>query len=156
MKTAFSKRNRTTRSAKGLVAAEIAIAGLIAIGVVALALNINFAMMSYGTNARACRDAARAAAQGSSQQEATQLANTIVKTFNSTNNLLSPITVTNVTYTDFGGSPAPGVCPFVTVTTKSSATMPVPIEFFGKDVFATVIPVQKTYTFPIVRLTVNP
>ncbi len=150
------KNSRSKRTKRGSVAVELAAGALVTIGIVALALNVCFAMMSYGLNDRACRDACRAAAQGASAVEAEGLARTIVKSYSSSNSQLAPIEVSNITYTDFGGTPSADVSPFVSVTTRTTAKMPAPIEFFGNKVFADSIPVQKTYTFPIVRLTVNP
>lgn len=147
--------NRSTRNRKGSAVFELAAGSLISISVVAFVLNVCFAMLSYGINDHACRDAARAAAQGATSIEANKLASAIVKSYNSNNGMLAPITVTNVVYNDFGGNPAPDLSPFVTVTTQSKATMPAPIDVFGSHVFSSTIPVTKTYTFPIVRLTVK-
>ena len=145
---------RTNRGQRGSAAFELAAGALITIGIVAFALNVCFAMLSYSINDHACRDAARAAAQAPSAAQAFIMASNIVKSYNSNNGLLSPITVRSVLYTDFSGNPPAGQSPFVTVTTTSNATMPAPIEFFGKTLFGSSIPVSKTYAFPIIRLTV--
>ncbi len=142
-------RNRNKR---GSVAVELAAGSLVMISVVALALNICFAMLSYGINDRACRDAARAAAQGSSAVEAVQMATAIVKSYNSSNSLLAAVNVESVSYNDFQGNAPQGVSPFVTVITRSSAKMPAPVSVFGQNLFGATIPVTKSYTFPIVRL----
>lgn len=151
-----SKSKKCARNNKGSVAFELAIGATITICIVAFALNICFAMISYGINDHACRDAARAAAQGANFTEANKAARAIVKTYNSNNGLTAPITVVSVSYVDFFGNTPVGLSPFVTVTTRTEATMPAPIEFMGKQIFGRTIPVQKQYTFPIVRLTVNP
>lgn len=155
----MNNKLRTNRSARrkagGFAALELAAGSLIMIGVIAMALNVCFAMLSYGGNDRACRDAARAAAQGTTLTEATQLANAIITTYKSNNSILSQITVTNLDYKDFAGNPPSGVSPTVSVTTRATVNLPAPVEFFGQNIFGKSIPVQKTYTFPIVRLNVQ-
>lgn len=146
-----SRRDAASRSSKGMASLELAAGSLIMIGIVAMALNICFAMLSYGINDRACRDAARAAAQGTTATEAAQLANSIVKTYNSNNGILSPISVTGVTYNDFGGNPTADVSPSVTVSTSCTSRLPAPIEFVGSKIFGDSVLLKKTYTFPIVR-----
>lgn len=146
-----AKRN----SSKGSVAIEISAGALVSIGIMALALNVCFAMLAYGVNDRACREAARAAAQQSSLAAASSVAKYVVNGFNQSNSALGKIQVSKVVFTDFNGTPPEDQSPFVSVTTSSTVATPAPIEFFGSKVFGKSIPVQKTYTFPIVRLNVN-
>lgn len=143
------------RRNRGSVAIEIGAGALVAIGLMALALNVCFAMMAYGLNDRACREAARAAAQQNTSAAANNIAQVVVAGLSKSNSPLGAIRVVKVTYNDFNGTPPDDQSPYVSVTTSSDVRMPAPIEFFGKKVFATSIPVQKTYTFPIVRLNVN-
>lgn len=145
---------KSARSKNGSAAMELCAGASILIAMTAFTLNVCIAMMSYGINERACRDAARAAAQGSTSAEAFQLANAIVKTYNSGNSLLTPVLVSNVSFNDFGGHPPDGISPFVTVTTSSVAKLPAPVEIFGNRVFGTNLSVRKQYTFPIVKLNV--
>lgn len=156
MKSKFNKEgNKRERNARGSAAFELAAGSTIVIAIVALSLNICFAMMSYGINDRACRDAARAAAQGGSRQEATQLANAIIRSYNTNNGVLAPIVVDQLSYNDFGGNPPAEQSPFVTVVTRTTAKLPAPIELLGQRIFGTTLPVRKQYSFPIVKLTVN-
>lgn len=155
MKSMLNSRRKGKRGSKGSAALELAAGASVVIAVVALSLNTCFAMMSYGINDRACRDAARAAAQGGNQQEALQLANAVIKSYNNNNGILSPIVVNQISYNDFGGNPPAEQSPFVTVTTSSTAKIPAPIELFGQVVFGSTLPVKKQYSFPIVKLTVN-
>lgn len=146
------QRRLNIRKKNGSVAFELAAGALVTIAIVALALNISFALIAYGINDHACRDAARAAAQGSSPAEAFQMANAIVKSYNNGSAGMTPIIMSVVSYADFNGAPPPGAAPTVTVVTKTTTKLPAPIEIFGKQVFGATIPLQKTYTFPIVRL----
>ncbi|MBX9567368.1 MAG: hypothetical protein K2X77_00670 [Candidatus Obscuribacterales bacterium] len=146
------KRHISNRSSRGSAAFELAAGALITIAIVAFALNTCFAMVAYGINDHACRDAARAAAQGTTPPEAFMMANAIVKSYNNTAAGMTPITLVLVSYVDFNGSPPPGSAPTVTVITRTSTKLPAPIELFGKKLFGQQIPLEKTYTFPIVRL----
>lgn len=149
----YHKRlNRQSRNRSGSVAFELAASALITIAIVAFSLNICFSMIAYGVNDHACRDAARAAAQGTTPAEAFLMANAIVKNYNNTAAGMTPISLVTVLYLDFNGTPPAGVAPTVTVITRSSSKLPAPIAIFGKQVFGTEMPVQKKYTFPIVRL----
>ena len=152
---AFAIWKRTANRKRGSISLEIAAGALVTLGLVALALNVSFAMLAYGANDRACRDAARAAAQQNTAADARNAAKLIVAGFSRANSLLGAITVSDVVYNDFKGNPPADQSPYVTVTTRSTVSMPAPIEFFGQQVFGTTIPVAKTYTFPIVRLSVN-
>lgn len=161
-KIMFSKNSRngstnkaTRRRARGTVMGEVAIGCILMIGIAMFAVDIGCAMVGFGLNDRACRDAARAAAQGSSATEAKTLANDIVKSYATNSPLLSAPQVVSVTYTDFGGTPADGVSPFVTVTTRATARPLAPFSLFGAQVIASTFPVTKTYAFPIVKLTVK-
>jgi len=153
MKRRFLKVNRN--NSRGSVAIEIAAGALVSIGLMALALNVCFGMLAYGVNDRACREAARAAAQQSTLASASSIAKFVVNGFNQNNSYMNKIQVTRVVFTDFNGLPPEDQSPFVSVTTSSSVSTPAPIAFFGQKVFGESIPVQKTYTFPIVRLNVN-
>lgn len=149
------KRKFRSRNNAGSVAFELSAGALVTMAIVAFSLNVCFAMIAYGLNDHACRDAARAAAQGQTQSEAQSLASAIIKSYNSGSSSMTPITVVNVSYQDFGGNPAPQDVPMVSVSTKASINLPAPIAIFGRDVFGRVLPVQKQYTFPIVRLKTN-
>ena len=151
----FGRSNKkSVRTTRGSISIEIAAGAFVSIGLMALALNVCFAMLAYGLNDRACREAARAAAQQSTKIAAQDVAKFVVAGFNKENSNLGTIKVTDVTYNDFKGAPPDDQSPFVSITTSTSVAMPAPIEFFGKQVFASSIPVQKRYTFPIVRLNV--
>lgn len=147
-----SDRRHAMRKSRGSVAFELAAGALITIAIVAFSLNICFAMIAYSINDHACRDAARAAAQGASAQEAFLMANAIIKNYNNGSAGMTPIFLVSVVYGDFNGAPPPGVAPTVIVTTRSTTKLPAPIALFGKQVFGAQLPVQKQYTFPIVRL----
>lgn len=150
-------RNRQVRNEKGSVLAEISVACLIVVFVALFAMDIGIAMVSYGLNDRACRDAARAAAQGASRSEATALANRIVLSFAGPGNLITAPRVLGVDYQDFGGNAPPaGQTAFVTVTTQSTARPISPLNIFGSKTVGDSFPLRKTYTFPIVKLTVAP
>ncbi len=144
------------RNCKGTGLAEIAMASLIMIGMALFALNIGAAMISYGVNDRACRDAARAAAQGGSSVEAQNLASKILQSYAQNGNLLRTPSLLGVKYNDFNGTPPEGVSPFVTVTTTMNARSIAPFSLFGAEIVKASFPVSKTYTFPIVKLTVPP
>ena len=146
---------RQARNTKGTGMAEVAVASLILIGMALFALNIGTAMMSYGVNDRACRDAARAAAQGSNSTEANNLASQILKSYSQNGTLLSNPSLVSVNYQDFGGNPPDGVSPFVTVTTRATARSIAPFSLFGSEIVRASFPVTKTYTFPIVKLNVH-
>jgi hypothetical protein len=148
------KRARNNRSQKGTGLAELAVAALILIGIALFALDIGTAVMSFNVNDRACRDAARAAAQGSSKTEAENLAKQIIKSYPAFGDLARNITVVGVNYQDFNGSPPAGTSPFVSVTTRMDCRTIAPLSLFGVEAIKSKFPVQKTYTFPIVRLKV--
>ena len=147
--------NRNQRNQRGTILAELAIGCLVTVSVAMFGLDIGTAMVCYGQNDRACRDAARAAAQGSTQAEAQNLATSIVKTFANPSGLITSPQVVSVQYTDFNGTPPDGVSPFVTVTTRSTARPIAPFSLFGRNVINGTFPLRKTYTFPIVKLNVN-
>ena len=142
------------RSNRGSTAIELGAAALIMIGIVAFGLNVCMAMIGYTLNDRACRDAARSAAQGENLPEALQRANRILTTYRKSSPFFRLADRATVSYTDFGGTPPAGVSPFVTVTTTASSDMPCPINLFGNNVFGSSMQFRKSYTFPIVRLTV--
>lgn len=143
-----------SRNERGTVFAELAIGCMIMIGIAMFALDIGTAMMCFGTNDRACRDAARAAAQGSNAAEANNLARRIVQNFNSQSNLVTSPQVVSVVYNDFNGTPPDGVSPFVLVTTRATARAVAPWGL-GKTAIGGTFPLTKTYCFPIVKLTVK-
>lgn len=148
--------NYRARSSKGTALAELALGCLLTVTLALFALDIGTAMISYSVTDRACRDAARAAAQGTNAGEATNLANKIVQNFAVGGGLISAPRVVSVQYNDFGGAPPDGVSPTVTVTTQCKARAIAPLSIFGKTVGGGSFPLTKTYTFPIVRLTVKP
>jgi hypothetical protein len=148
--------NKKSRGQKGTVLAELAIGCMVTVTIALFALDIGTAMVCYGVNDRACRDAARAAAQGTNATEATNLAKKIVGTYTIAGGLVTAPEVVGVEYVDFGGAPPDGVSPYVTVTTRSTAKPIAPLSMFGKPVAGENFPLRKTYTFPIVRLTVKP
>jgi hypothetical protein len=150
MRSIMKKRTQT-----GTVMAELAIGCLLTVTMGLFALDLGSAMLCYGINERACRDAARAAAQGTTPAEAENLAKKIVQSFAVAGGLITAPEVTGVNYVDFGGNPPDGTCPFVTVTTRSTARPIAPLSMFGKPVAGGAFPIAKTYTFPIVRLTVK-
>ena len=143
------------RSTRGSIAFDLAAGSLIAIAVLAFVLNISFAMISFGVNDRACRDAARAAAQGAGAAEALNMARAAVAPYNSAPLVVSNFQVATLQYQDFAGNPPANKSPFVSVTTSAVSKLPAVISVFGTDVFPASIPVKQTYTFPIVRLTVS-
>jgi Flp pilus assembly protein TadG len=151
-----SPASRTAiRRSSGSAMVELAAGSILIICVALFALDIGTAMVCFGVNDRACRDAARAAAQGSTATEAKTLANSIVQTFQTNSALISSPQVVNVTYNDFNGTPPAGVSPFVTVTTTATARPIAPFNIFGAQAIAKSFPVRKTYAFPIVKLTVK-
>lgn len=157
MKSArINKNTRRMRSARGVAALELAIGSLITIAVMAFVLNICFAMITFGVNDRACRDACRAAAQGANPNEALNMAKSAVAPYNTSPLVISNLQVTQVQYQDFGGNIPAGQSPFVTVSTQATTKLPAVLSVFGQDLFPASIPVRQSYTFPIVRLTVNP
>lgn len=155
MKSVHTKNQQRRRSNRGTLVAEMAFGCLITVFIVLFALDIAGAMMCYGVNDRACRDAARAAAQGSTPAEATELANGILTSYRTNAGPLNstPVLVT-IVYNDFGGNPPEGVSPFVTVTTRSVARPIAPFHIGSSQLIGSSIPLVKTYTFPIVKLTV--
>jgi Flp pilus assembly protein TadG len=148
------KRGR--RSNKGTWLAEVALAALILIGMALFALDVGTAMMCFNVNDRACRDAARAAAQGQDVGEATNLAQQIIKSAPQLGPLAATITVVGVKYVDFNGTPPNGESPYVSVTTRMNCRAIAPLRLFGQEAIKANFPVQKTYTFPIVKLKVPP
>lgn len=150
-----NKRRQRYRRATGSSAIELSVAALIMIAIVAFALNICIALIGYTLNDRACRDACRSAAQGANATEARQRATQILKSYQKSDPFFRNLTVDSVTYTDFAGSPPAGISPFVTVITSAKSDVPCPLAIFGKDVFGSSLQFRKSYTFPIVRLTVK-
>lgn len=146
--------NARIRSKRGSTAIELGAAAMIMIALVAFGLNICIAMMGYTMNDRACRDAARAAAQAPTLSEANTRASRILASYKGSSPLFKQLVMTNLTYTDFGGTPPEGVAPFVTVTTRAQSDVPCAINVFGKDVFGNSMQFRRSYTFPIVKLTV--
>lgn len=147
-------RGKKARSMKGTGLAEVSVASLILIVMALFALDIGTAMVCYGLNDRACRDAARAAAQGQSPAEAQNLAQQILRSYASNTSLTESPVLLKVNYKDFDGSPPDGVSPFVSVTTRMQVRTIAPFSAFGKNTIADKFPVTKTYTFPIVKLKV--
>lgn len=147
---------RKVRNRKGTGLAEVAIASLVLIGMALFALDIGAAMMCFNVNDRACRDAARAAAQGQDVGEATNLAKQIIKSYPQFGPLAANITVIGVKYVDFNGTPPNGESPYVSVTTRMNCRAVAPLRLFGQEAIKASFPVQKTYTFPIVKLKVPP
>jgi Flp pilus assembly protein TadG len=145
---------RKVRNIKGSGLAEMAVASLILIGMALFALDIGTAIICFNLNDRACRDAARAAAQGSDKIEATNLANQIIKSYPQMTNLAKNLKVTGVNYVDYNGTPPANETPFVAVTTKMDCRTIAPLTLFGMETIKANFPVQKTYTFPIVKLKV--
>lgn len=142
------------RSTKGSGLAEIAVAALILVTIAIFAMDIGGAMVCYGVNDRACRDAARAAAQASTEGDAQQMAKQILQSYAMNTPLISPPTLKSLVYQDFGGNPPAGKSPTVTVTTSANAHPVAPISLVGKEIVGKDFIVQKTYTFPIVKLNV--
>ena len=101
------KRKFRSRNNAGSVAFELSAGALVTMAIVAFSLNVCFAMIAYGLNDHACRDAARAAAPGQTQSETQALASAIIKSYNSASSSMTTITLVNVSYPAFGGMPAP-------------------------------------------------
>lgn len=142
------------RNAKGSSLAEVAIASIILIVMALFALNIGTALVCFGLNDRACRDAARAAAQGQTKIEAENLAKQILQSYKQNGTLATTPILLGVKYTDFDGNPPDGTSPFVTVTTRMTAHSMTPLSLFGSPIVGKKFPLTKTYTFPIVKLKV--
>lgn len=148
------KRGRQARNQKGSGLAEFGVAAIIMIAMALFTLDIGTAMMCFGLNDRACRDAARAAAGGSDKTEAENLARQIVKSYPAFGPLNGNVDVVGVKYEDFNGNPPSGEAPYVTVTTRMNCRSVAPIKLFGTEAIKERFPVTKTYTFPIVKLKV--
>jgi Flp pilus assembly protein TadG len=144
----------TKRSERGAGLAELAVAGMILIGMALFALDIGVAMMTFNLNDRACRDAARAAAQGSDSNEATNLAKQIIKSYPHVGLLATNTQVLGVKYVDFNGNPPANESPYVAVTTRTDCHTIAPVSIFGAEMIKARFPVTKTYVFPIVKLKV--
>lgn len=147
-------KSNSSRSNRGSTAIELGAAALIMISLVAFGLNICIAMIGYTMNDRACRDAARSAAQAATTTEATTRASRILASYRGSSPLFKQLRLSQVTYTDFGGTPPDGVAPFVTVTTVAESDVPCAVNVFGKNVFGDKMQFRRSYTFPIVKLTV--
>lgn len=146
-------RNRIRRTI-GSGLAEIAFATVILITLAIFTVDIGGAMVCYGVNDRACRDAARAAAQGSSEVEARRMAGQILQSYAINSPLINSPALQQLVYRDFNGDPPPGTSATVTVTTSAAAHPVAAIGLLGADIIGKDFSVRKSYTFPIVKLSV--
>src|SRR4029453_17067818 len=81
---------RCHRSQKGSSLAEVAVGAMVMTVMLIFSLDICMAMMLYGVNDRACRDAARAAARASKPEDAENLAKAALKSFTGGGFLVQP------------------------------------------------------------------
>lgn len=146
-------KNLRKNSGSGLI--DLGFAAIMMIAMAVFALDITMAILAYGVNDRACRDAARAAAQGSNLAEAQRLAQSALISHQTNASALTSPTIESLSYTDFAGQPPSGVSPIVRVVTRSQVRVPAPIAIFGSAVMPDSFTVRKAYVFPIVKLTVN-
>src|SRR5262249_20179974 len=120
---------------------EIAIGALVLTVMLIFSLDVCLAMMLYGVNDRACRDAARAAARATKPEEAEDLAKAALKSFSGGGFLVQPEFVSSKWVT--------GTQPRVSVTTRAVAKLPAPLFLLGQAKSSDNVSVQRQYTFPI-------
>lgn len=154
----MGRRGRVQRKATGTGLAEVAIACVILVSMALFAIDIGTAMVLYNYNDRACRDAAREAANGQDTIEALRLANLTLQNWAQDPRKclirMNPI-VKEIRYNDFNGNPPDGQSPFVSVTVRTEVRSIAPFRLAGVQVIRDNFTVQKTYTFPIVKMKVR-
>lgn len=148
----MAAKRKAKRNRKGFALAEVAFGGIIMTALTIFCVDIGCLMLTYSNTDRAARDAARAAAQGTSKEEAESLAQAIVRGHEVASFLISPPQIKSVVYNDFGGNPPEGTSPIVSVTTIANAQIPAPVTLLGGSIGEGKFMVQKTYTFPIVKI----
>jgi len=135
--------------------------GTMAVVITVMALlcaNIGVLVMCASINDQACRDACRAAAQMGSASTAQQAAQAALRLYRVDGYFVGQPSFDSdsFVYQDFGGDPTPESSPFVTVTTTSVARIPAPILFLGARFGeGGTMTFSRTYTFPIVKTTIN-
>lgn len=139
------------RSSKGQLALELASTCIFLLVFTLISVDIGCLLYGASINDKACRDAARAAAQASNAADATRQANAALARHRA-GSIITPPTLTSLTYQDFGGSPPADESPFVTVVTQCNSTLPfAPPELLG-HVMPNQLTYRQSYTFPIVRV----
>lgn len=135
---------------------ELAFSTMFIVFMALFALDIGVALLCYGNLDRTARDATRAAAQGTTALEAQKLATAAMRSYGLPRAMASPPQVVNFVYNDFGGTPPSGRTPFVHITLQSRINIPAPISLFGADIPSSPVFITRGYTFPIVRLKIDP
>lgn len=148
----MKKRSNSIRNSAASVLVEMACSSIFIVifGIcgVYLALLITCAQI----NDTACRDAARAAAETQDSTQARGAAETILTSFATSSTMMTPPTLKNLVYQDYGGNPPAETTPFVSVTTVSDAKLPfAPMQLFGGELGGEQYTFTQTYTFPIVN-----
>ncbi|HEY9869270.1 MAG TPA: hypothetical protein V6D08_08900 [Candidatus Obscuribacterales bacterium] len=145
------------RSKSGHTVIELgAIASCLTV-LVLLCVNLAIVLTGASVNDRACRDAARAAAQASNSSDALRLARRAAASYKVDGYFLTQpeVSATEFVYEDFAGNPPPNTSPYVSVTTKSAVRMPTPVFFYGAQFKGGTMDLERTYTFPIVKTSLN-
>jgi hypothetical protein len=134
---------------------EIVFTAFLMITMAATAVNASVFIFGFMCLDSACRDACRAAAQQTDSSHA-QLAAKKQLNAHATNGVwVTQPALSNLTYTDYGGSPPVNKSPFVTTTCTLSVTPLLQTGFLGVSLanFLNngVLQLTRTYTFPIVK-----
>ncbi len=142
------------RKVSASLSIEIAITALLMVIFAILAFDMLVVTWGYSTADAAARDAARAAASTGSAAQGLQAAQQAALAHKTDGYFVTQPTVkkgADFVYV----TPATG-SPYVTVTTRCSVRLPVPISFFGAQMIDGLIPYARTYTFPILGVPFTP
>lgn len=146
------KRPLKMRSNRASVAVELACSSVFFVIFAIFGVYLATLVLCAQINDTACRDAARAAAETQDSTQATTAATTILSSFATSSSFMTPPTLKNLVYQDYGGTPPAETSPYVSVTTVSDATIPfAPMQLFGGEFGSEKYTFTQTYTFPIVN-----
>ena len=151
------RQGRGLRRKTGSAFIELACMGFILPVLAVISANVGLLVFAAWTNDAACRDAARCAAEQGNKSDAVVAAACAAKRYATAGGILGNPKVltdeTSFTYEPFfdqSGVPQLSKGPYVTVTTRMNAVLPIPMIASDKGMTRFIV-FKQSYTFPLMN-----
>ncbi len=153
----ISKTRNGMRRGSGSAFIELACMGFILPLLAVISANVGLLVFAAWTNDAACRDAARCAAEQGNKSDAVVAAACAAKRYATAGGILgNPKVLTDDTsftfepFFDKNGVPDLAKGPYVTVTTRMNAILPIPMLVSDKGMTRYIV-FKQSYTFPLMN-----
>ena len=145
------------RRRSGTASIELACVAVTLAVVAILSVDIGIMLLAFNTNDRACRDAARAAGNGGDYTSALKLAQASVCMHRSSSSFIGQPAVDSTSFGYYDSNLPANCSPYVSCTTTISVRLPASIYYAGAKLDSSGgMTFSRTYTYPIIKLTLPP